>query len=89
MTAVDLSLQLFKTRSEAIAWFAAEGTRAPNLEELPLHASTNGGPVELTSPGGELGRVGIDGDLLDSSPYRSPDLVRCSHFSFRVKSEAR
>jgi len=44
MTAVDLCLHVFKTRSEAIAWFAAEGTRAPNPEELALLASPNGGP---------------------------------------------
>jgi anti-sigma B factor antagonist len=46
MTAIDLCLHVFKTRREAIAWFAAEGTRAPNLEELPLHASPNGGPSD-------------------------------------------
>jgi hypothetical protein len=35
MTAIELCLHVFKTRSEAIAWFAAEGTIAPNLE-VPL-----------------------------------------------------
>jgi anti-anti-sigma factor len=44
MTAIDLCLHVFKTRSEAIAWFAAEGTRAPSLEELSLPASPYGGP---------------------------------------------
>jgi anti-anti-sigma factor len=32
MTAMELCLHVFKTRGEAIAWFAAEGAIAPNLE---------------------------------------------------------